>query len=73
VLRTLVFQETDVPATEGRWFKVRIMPYRTHDNRIDGLVITFTDITTSKKMEIELHQAQARLQALSAGQNSPKA
>jgi two-component system CheB/CheR fusion protein len=73
VLRTLVFQETDVPATEGRWFKVRIMPYRTHDNRIDGLVITFTDITTSKKMETELHQAQARLQALSAGQNSPKA
>jgi two-component system CheB/CheR fusion protein len=31
-----------------RWYNVRIMPYRTLDDRIDGLVI-FTDITASKK------------------------
>ena len=66
VLRTLVFCETDVPATEGRWFKVRIMPYRTQDNRIDGLVITFADISASKKLEIELRDAQSRLQSLLA-------
>jgi two-component system CheB/CheR fusion protein len=41
VLRTLVFQETTVDAREGRRFTVRIMPYRTSDNRIDGVVITF--------------------------------
>jgi two-component system CheB/CheR fusion protein len=67
VLRTLVFRETDVSATEARWFKVRIMPYRTQDNRIDGLVITFADISASKRLEIELHQTQVRLQALVAG------
>ena len=64
VLRTLVFRETDVPATGGRWFKVRIMPYRTHDNRIDGLVLTFADISASKRLETELRETQGRLQAL---------
>jgi hypothetical protein len=43
------------------------MPYRTQDNRIDGLVITFADISASKRLEIELHQTQVRLQALVAG------
>ncbi|MGB4358814.1 MAG: chemotaxis protein CheB [Rhodoferax sp.] len=67
VLRTLVFKEADVPATGARWFRVRIMPYRTQDNRIDGLVITFADISASKRLELELRDAQARLQALTAG------
>ncbi|MCM2342613.1 chemotaxis protein CheB [Rhodoferax sp.] len=70
VLRTLVFREIDVQATDARWFKVRLMPYRTHDNRIDGLVITFADISTSKTLEMALRQAQANLQVLTAGQES---
>ena len=65
VLRTLVFRERDVPASEGRWFKVRVMPYRTHENRIEGLVITFADMTTSKKLEMELVATQSRLAAVS--------
>ena len=70
VLRTLVFKETDVPATDARWFRVRIMPYRTQDNRIDGLVMTFSDISASKKLELELRETQARLQALMADANA---
>lgn len=54
VLRNLVFKETDIPTRDQRWFKVRIMPYRTSDDHIDGLVITFIDITKAKKMEAEL-------------------
>jgi two-component system CheB/CheR fusion protein len=73
VLRTLVFKETDVPATEARWFRVRIMPYRTQDNRIEGLVITFADISTSKQLELELRDAQARLQALMADPSAREA
>jgi two-component system CheB/CheR fusion protein len=42
VLRTLVFTEKSVASRGGARFTVRIMPYRTADNRIDGLVITFT-------------------------------
>lgn len=64
VLRTLVFSEKDVPTGDGRWYKVRTMPYRTQENRIDGLVITFSDITVSKKLEADLRATQARLQAL---------
>jgi two-component system CheB/CheR fusion protein len=37
------------------------MPYRTHDNKIDGVVITFSDISLAKKLEAELRAAQARL------------
>ena len=63
VLRTLVFVEKPVAAHDGRWFAARIMPYRTLDNRIDGVVITFTDITAAKKLEAELQSAQAALES----------
>jgi two-component system CheB/CheR fusion protein len=33
------------------------MPYRTYDDRIDGLVITFVDISVAKKLEAELKKA----------------
>ncbi len=54
VLRTLIFIEKQVKARDNRWFKVRIMPYRTQDNLIDGVVITFIDISETKKLEAEL-------------------
>ncbi len=62
VMRTLVFKEVTVNASGGRWFLVRIMPYRTLDNRIDGLVITFMDVTVSKKLESELRKTQEELE-----------
>jgi two-component system CheB/CheR fusion protein len=54
VLRTLIFKETDISTNDGRWFTIRIMPYRTLDDKIEGLVITFIDITVAKKLEAEL-------------------
>jgi len=56
VLRTLIFIEKQVPAKDGRWFNIRIMPYRTFDDRIDGLVITFINISESKRAEEELNE-----------------
>jgi len=41
---------------------VRIMPYRTLDNRIDGVVITFADITVAKTLEGKLRTTQAGLE-----------
>ena len=58
VLRTLVFKEKTVAARDGRWFTMRIMPYRTLDNRIDGVVITFVDISAAKKLENVLNSAR---------------
>jgi two-component system CheB/CheR fusion protein len=56
VLRSLIFSEKNIGTVEGDcWFNVRIMPYRTLENRIDGLVITFSDITASKRYEHEQH------------------
>jgi len=57
VLKTLIFKEKEVATRDGRWFAVRVMPYRTGDNRIDGVVITFTDITIAKALEAELREA----------------
>jgi two-component system CheB/CheR fusion protein len=56
VLRTLAFKETAITTNAGNWFNVRIMPYRTFDDIIDGLVITFVDISVAKKLEIELNK-----------------
>lgn len=54
VLKTLVFIEEEIAASNKRWFKVRIMPYRTQEDMIDGVVITFIDISEAKKLEAEL-------------------
>ena len=59
VLRTLVFIEKQVATRDGRWFLVRIMPYRTLENRIDGVVITFLNITAAKMLEIQLRQTRS--------------
>ncbi len=62
VLQTLVFHEQQVGSRDGRWFTVRIMPYRTLENMIGGVVITFTDITVSKTLEAQLRKTQAGLE-----------
>ena len=54
VIKTLISIETAIATNDQRWFNVRIMPYRTLDDHIDGLVITFSDITVAKKLEIDL-------------------
>jgi len=64
VLRTLIFSEKQITATNGRWFTVRIMPYRTMDDVIAGVVITFADITASKTLEAELRAEIASLKNL---------
>ena len=57
VLDTLVSKEMDVQTKEGKWYTLRIQPYRTLDNVIEGAVITFVDITEMKKMQDELRKA----------------
>jgi two-component system CheB/CheR fusion protein len=59
ILRTLASAEKPIGARDGRWFTVRIMPYRTLDDRIDGVVITFADITVAKTLEAKLRDHQA--------------
>ena len=49
VLQTLVAKEREVQVADGSWFAMRILPYRTAKNTIDGLVLTFQDITKIKE------------------------
>jgi len=64
VLRTLVFSERQIAASDGRWFLVRIMPYRTLEDIIGGVVITFANITAAKSLEADLRQEIAELKGL---------
>jgi hypothetical protein len=64
VLDRLVPREAEVraegvgPGGSDRWFFRRVTPYRTADNRIDGVVITFFDVSQRKQAELELAQAR---------------
>jgi two-component system, chemotaxis family, CheB/CheR fusion protein len=58
VLRTLVFIQKKKPAKNDKWFSIRIMPYRTVDDRIDGLVITFFNLSELKQVELKLHETE---------------
>lgn len=51
VLRSLVFKEVEVQSEHGGWYLLRILPYRTTDNLIDGLVLTFVDISAVKQLQ----------------------
>ena len=66
VLDLLMYKEAQVQAKDGHWYIMRIMPYRTHDNAIDGVVINFIDITAMKKLEISLQEKESLAQKASA-------
>jgi two-component system, chemotaxis family, CheB/CheR fusion protein len=51
VLRSLVPMECEICTTDGHWYVQRLRPYRTHDDRIEGVAATFVDITDRKRAE----------------------
>jgi two-component system CheB/CheR fusion protein len=72
VLGTLTPTEMPVDTRDGRWFSVRILPYRTLDDRIDGVVITFADITTAKKLEAKLRNPRGGWREKRLPQGKPR-
>jgi two-component system CheB/CheR fusion protein len=62
VLDGLIPVEKEVRTVEGKWYVLRIMPYRTRENKIQGAVITFRDIDEQKKAQEELRQANTQLE-----------
>ena len=58
VLKSLVPHEREVQTKEGVWYLMRIGPYRTLENVIEGAVITFVDISNHKRIETELRAAR---------------
>jgi two-component system CheB/CheR fusion protein len=64
VLDTLVYKEMQVQTKKGEWYLLRIMPYRTMENMIEGGVLTFTNIGMIKELEGSLRESEQRLQLL---------
>ena len=58
VLKHLTPIDKEIQDQQDRWYVRRIVPYRTEDDRIDGVVITFTDITQRKQSEAEAEIAE---------------
>ncbi len=61
VLDTLIPKEADVQTADGRWYTMRIHPYRTMDNVIEGAVLTFVEVTAARKLQADLRESEARL------------
>ncbi|MBU1583718.1 MAG: PAS domain-containing protein [Proteobacteria bacterium] len=57
VIRHLVPKNLEVMTKQGEWYNMRIRPYRTTDNRIEGAVITFSNIVEQKKATSEMQKA----------------
>jgi two-component system, chemotaxis family, CheB/CheR fusion protein len=61
VLRRLVPIESETRSHSNRWYARRILPYRTADDHIGGVVVTFVDITARKQAESERRASETRL------------
>jgi two-component system CheB/CheR fusion protein len=57
VLKTAEPIDREVTSAGGRWYLSRILPYRTEESRIEGVVLTLIDITERKRAELALHNA----------------
>ena len=58
VLNDLIPRENEVQTKEGVWLLMRIRPYRTLENVIEGVVITFVDITEQKRLQESLRESE---------------
>jgi two-component system, chemotaxis family, CheB/CheR fusion protein len=60
VLETLAPIEREIEVESGAWFLRRILPYRTQTNGVEGVVITFADVTATRRAADELRAAKAQ-------------
>jgi two-component system CheB/CheR fusion protein len=64
VLANLAPIEREIRTSDNRWFLTRLLPYRTVEDRIDGVVLTFVDITRRYQSEAELRENAERFRLL---------
>jgi two-component system CheB/CheR fusion protein len=65
VLRTLIPAQREIRSNSGQWYLTRLMPYRSIDDRIEGVVITLVEITEQKESELALRHVQELYQQVS--------
>jgi two-component system, chemotaxis family, CheB/CheR fusion protein len=64
VLETLSVKELEVQTQGGHWYTLRIRPYRTTENQIDGVVLVLLDIDALKRSAITLEQSRNYAEAI---------
>ena len=64
VLRELSPFESEVKTRDGRWMMMRVRPYRTLDDRIDGVVVSFVDVSERVTAEARLRESEERYATL---------
>lgn len=64
VIRTLNLKNQEIQDRDGHWYDLRIRPYRTIDNKIDGAVLVLVDIDNLKRSNIQLTQARDYAEAI---------
>ncbi|MBE0537218.1 MAG: PAS domain-containing protein [Phycisphaerae bacterium] len=71
VLKHLGTIEKEIRTKDGRWYQMRIMPYRTLENNIDGVCVTFSDVETQKNAERLANEAQRFAEAVVESVSGP--
>ena len=69
VLKTLVTKEQEVSTNDGRWYLVRISPYRTVHDTVEGIVITLVDITDRRHAQDDIRLLQTITVAISESED----
>jgi two-component system CheB/CheR fusion protein len=64
VMHDLAAVEREVESRDGRWHMMRLRPYRTIDNRIDGVVVTFVDVTEQRVATARLRESEEQYRIL---------
>jgi two-component system, chemotaxis family, CheB/CheR fusion protein len=62
VMQNLMPIEHEVRSNDERWFLMRLRPYRTLDDKIEGVILTFIDVTERRHAEAKLRDSETRLQ-----------
>ena len=71
VLDTLETYEAQVQTQDGQWYLMRISPYRTSDNFIDGVVLAFTNINVVKALEAQVRESLEYAEAVLNSMQDP--
>ncbi|SAK52550.1 signal transduction histidine kinase with CheB and CheR activity [Caballeronia hypogeia] len=66
---TLKLIEREVESADGKWYLMRLLPYRTADDRIDGAVLTLIDITARHQAEELARIGEQRLRLVAQSTN----
>src|SRR6516162_6004005 len=71
VIDTVSAKEQEVQDKQGRWYSLRIRPYRTLENKIDGAVLVLVDVDDLKRAEEAVQQARAYAESIVATVREP--